>query len=349
MEPSKINEILDLAYSIRKSGGVYNPLFVSPPGIGKSEIVQAWCKRKNIPFIDIRAAYMESPDLIGFPSISERNGRQTTVHNIPEFWPYDGEGVIFLDEINRGTTSVLNTFMQLLTDRKIHKHSIPDGWIVVSCINPETAENDVTTMDSALKNRFEIFNVNYDKKTFLSYMKEQNWHQDVQMFVESTWQYKTPEEIGDAPGVKYVSPRTFAKLNAILQNSNNKELEMTLYESQLGANLGRDFYSFRNNESPVLYKHLVEDFKKSAARLKKFSDPKNYKNGMIYITVKDIIENNEITNELLAKVLDIIPVDQGISLVNELEFKRKDDTLLEKLFKDFPAVKAMFKDVVRAK
>ena len=136
MTPETIFEILDVAMQIRKNGDVFNPLFVGPPGVGKSQIVQQWAKKNNLPFIDLRAAYLEAPDLIGFPSIETKsNNKKVTVHNIPEFWPEEGTtGVMLLEEPNRGTTSVLNTFMQLLTDRKVHKYTLPEGWIIVGCI-----------------------------------------------------------------------------------------------------------------------------------------------------------------------------------------------------------------------
>jgi len=348
MTPSKIFDVLDLAKRARKLGEVFNPLFVGPPGVGKSHIVQAWAKKNNLPFIDLRIAYMEAPDLIGFPSIEVKNGRQITVHNLPEFLPYEGEGVLLLEEPNRGTSSVMNCLMQLLTDRKLHKYELPEGWIIVGCINPEGEHYDVNTMDAALRDRFEMFQVTYDKHTFLDYMKSANWNKDIINFVEAgLWTFKTPEELGNLPGAKYISPRTKSKLNAALRAGFAQEDELLIFETVLGTNVAKDFYNFRHNESPVMMTDLKKNLKQALGRLKVFSDPNNYKNGMISLTVKDILEDNTITDDMLADVVRTIPVEQGTVLIRDLEHKRNDDNILSRVCKQHKDVKDLFRSIMK--
>lgn len=350
MRPSKIMDILDIAHRARKLGEVFNPLFVGPPGVGKSHIVQAWCVKNNLPFIDLRSAYLEAPDVIGFPSIETVNGRQVTIHNTPSFWPTDPEwqGVLLLEEPNRGTTSIMNCWMQLLTDRKVHEYVLPKGVIIVGCINPEGAEYDVNTMDAALKDRFELFHVTYDKDSFLSYMKSAEWNKNIILFIESgIWNYVAPEDIKNAPGSKYVSPRTLSKLNSALAAGFNEEDEMLIYNTVLGANVGKDFYNFCHNESPVFYADLLKDLPEALERLNKFSNPTNFKNGMISMTIKDIVDNGEIEDELLVNILTVLPVDQSITLIRDLEFKRKDKTILQRICKQHPDIKERFKSVLQ--
>jgi len=352
MKPGNIKDVMDLAKRARERGHRFNPCFVSPPGVGKSEIVQQWCKENGYDFIDIRLAYKEAPDMIGFPQpreVTDKNGtvRQVCLYFTPEIWPTEGKGVIFLDEINRGTTSVMNTCMQLLTDRKIEKYSLPEGWIIAAAINPENEHNDVNTMDTALKDRLEIFEVNYDKKTFVSFMKDSSWDKNIVMFVESNmWSYSKPEDVGETAGNKYLSPRTLSKLNAALKSDIPKDMELDFYEGILGKNVGRAFFQFMNDEQPVLYKDIVKNPAKAFEKLKRFSDPAKYMAGHISLTIKDIVENHDIDDELLVKVILNIPADSGPSLVSELEFKRKDPTLLDRLLKNYPAVKKYFKDVL---
>lgn len=347
MKPSNIFDVLDLSQRIRRNGAIFNPLFVGPPGVGKSHIVQEWANSRALPFIDLRIAYMEAPDLIGFPSIETKNERQLTVHNMPEYLPTEGEGVLLLEEPNRGTTSVMNCLMQLLTDRKIHKYTLPSGWIIVGCINPESAEYDVNTMDAALKDRFEMFTVSYDKSTFLKYIRSAGWHKDIINFIEAgLWTYKAPEEVGNIPGSKYVSPRTLSKLNAVLQAGFSSNEENIIYETILGRNIAKDFYNFRHDASPVTMADIQKDLKSSLNRLKVLSDVNNYKSGMIAITVSDIIEVDTIDDETLAKVVKVLPVEQSIVLIQGLELKRKDDKLLIRLIKD-RSIKDLLSSVVK--
>lgn len=350
MRPNEMFKILDLAKKVRTQGKVFNPLFVGPPGIGKSEIVQQWCHQNELPFIDLRVAYLEAPDLIGFPTVTYDKGRQVTTHNIPDFWPHEGEGVILLDEVNRGTTAVTNTLMQLLTDRRVHKYTLPEGWFVVSCINPENEHHDVNTMDAALKNRFEIFEVNYDKDTFIHYMNKTEYDEQVQLFIESNaWKYAAPEKVGENAGAKYISPRTFSKLSNARKAGIDPEIEATVYESVLGKNYGIGFYAFVHNERPVRYKDLLDTEKEALKRLKQYSDPKNYKNSHISITIRDIVEDKMVVNELLSKVLLVLPADRSIQLINELEFARdlESGKLLSQLFNEFPKVKEHIKTTIK--
>src|ERR1017187_2099927 len=334
MKPNFIHDVLDLAKRARQDEKVFNPLFVGPPGVGKSEIVQEWCRNNNIPFIDIRAALLEAPDVVGFPTVQVVSGKQVTTYATPEIWPSDGEGVIFLDEINRGTTSVMNAFMQLLTDRKINKYSLPEGWIIVSCVNPEDEFCDVNTMDTALKDRFEIFEVEYDKEAFLKYARKSDWDETLVMFVDSnTWRYAKPADIGNFAGAKYSSPRTLSKPNTALKAGIPKEIELEVFESILGRNNAKAFLQFKYDEQPVLLRDFLERKPYALRKIKEFSNPENYKNGHISITIRDIVENDsdKVTDDLLVDIMLVLPADQGPILIRELEYKRKDANVLKRL------------------
>lgn len=352
MIPSNIFSIMDLARRARAAGEVFNPLFNGAPGVGKSQIVQAWAKANNLPFIDIRAAYLEAPDMIGFPSIeTNEEGRQVTVHNTPEFWPFkpDWEGVVLLEEVNRGTQSIMNCMMQILTDRKVHKYALPEKAIIVGCVNPDdSGNNDVNTMDPALKDRFVIFNVGYDKNSFVEYMKQKEWDQNLILFVENgLWNYTLPEDVKNAPGAKYISPRTLATVNAARKSFIEEKDELLVYQSTLGGNVGKDFYTFLHNESPVFFTDLVKSPKSALKKLQKFADPTNYKSGMIEITVKDVLENGTIDDKLLADLVTVLPVEKGPTLIRELEFKRKDDKILIRICDAYPAVKKLFRETLQ--
>jgi len=205
-----IDKILDYTLKARQLGLKVIPLFTGEAGLGKSFKCQQWVEeqRKRNPdfgFFDFRAAYYEGPDVIGFPSIEVINGRGRQVNNLPNFWPTEGEGLILIEEPNRGNQSIMNCLMQVLTDRKIGEYTLPDGWIIASCINPETGY-DVNTMDPALKNRFEEYEISYDHEAFMTYVKASNWHPHVVSFLNSgTWAYAKSGEI--APTDKYISPR----------------------------------------------------------------------------------------------------------------------------------------------
>lgn len=332
---------MDLAKRARDQGRTFNPCFVSAPGLGKSEILQQWCRQNGYGMYDLRAALVEAPDLTGYPVVTTLpNGRQKMFHATPDFLPEEGKGVFFLDEVNRGATSTMNCFMQLLTDRKIKDYTLPPGWIIASAVNPENDLNDVNAMDSALKDRLEFFNIGYSKKAHVDYMHNTEYDATIMMWVDSgTWRYVAPDEVGNVKGAKYISPRTLSKLNAAIKAGIPERLERDIYNNILGDLQGKSFYQFKNNEQPVTFDDLTTNKRKALKRLAEFCRPDNYKTGHVSITAKSLIDNEkDVTDELLYEVSMTIGAEQAMSLINEIEFKRKVNagTLLVKLTTKYP-------------
>jgi hypothetical protein len=367
MKPSNIIQIMDLAQHARSIGETFNPLFTGEAGLGKSQIVQQWVKAQqkrnpNFGFLDLRIAYMEAPDLIGVVTeVKDKEGRLRTVHCLPDFWPTEGEGLILLEEPNRGTTGTMNCLMQLLTDHKIHQFELPQGWIIAGCINPDSSEYDVNTMDAALKNRFEEFEVEYDAVSFIDFMEACNWHDNVQMFVKSgVWTYKSTKELGK--DAVYISPRTWSKINAAEKAgiSKNRQLHRLTVASILGKDIGNEYHKFCFDQAPVTAKDLLEKKDESMDRLKKQSDPSSYQGDMIAATVESIIKaygglkkdckDNQVDEELMAEVAKTIPSDQAVNLIKECGFKQSKGQLsafFSEFVKRHPDLVKVLKDNIR--
>jgi hypothetical protein len=334
MKPNMIFSVLDMARKIRlETGKAFNPLFVGEAGLGKSEICQSWVKSKQLEdptfgFFDLRLAYMEGPDFIGLPKLIESKAdamRLVTDHIIPKMWDdicSTPNGLLLVEEPNRANSSVLNCLMQVLTDHKIHNVSLPKGWIIAGAINPDSAGYDVNTMDTALRDRFVPFEIVYDQETFVSFMKGNNWHSRIISFVESgIWMYKKSNEIGDNPDAKYVSPRTFSPLNQAekMGLDLNDKLHFETSVALLGKTVGREYYNFTFNQRPVMVEDIVSDKKEAYARLEAYSNPKNYRNDLINVTVINLIdkymENPQVTNKMVVEVAEVIAADQAGSLL----------------------------------
>jgi len=349
MKPSHITTVMDTALAARKAGDVFIPMFTGEAGLGKSQIVQQWVKAQkkrnpNFGFIDLRIAYMEAPDLIGLPEnevIEEKYADGTianakiTNHYQPDFWPRDpeSEGLILLEEPNRGTTGVMNCLMQLLTDGKIHKYVVPKGWMVAACINPDSSEYDVNTMDTALKDRFVDFEVEYDPLTFMEFMDKEEWNESIQRFVgDAIWVYKTSKELGQ--NGKYISPRTWAMVNTAEKAGvrNNRNLHRIVVNSILGKDIGNEYHKYCYDQAPVTATELLKDRSGALSKLKQQSDPNSYKGDMIATTVESIIKAygglkknckaDQVDEDLMAEVAIIIPADLSVNLIKGCGFKQ---------------------------
>lgn len=367
MKPSNIFAVLDLAYEARKQGRTLNPIFTGEAGLGKSEITQAWVKKQRernskFGFLDLRIAYMEAPDLIGFPSEGKDNkGTARTMHLLPEFWPTEGEGLILLEEPNRGTTGVMNCLMQLLTDFKVHNYELPEGWMIAACINPDSSEYDVNTMDAALKDRFVEFEVEFDHMAFIDFIDAAQWHDKVQMFISSgIWTYKTTKEIGKDG--KYISPRTWSKVNAaeMAGVGKNRALHRLTVQSILGKDIGNEYHKYCYDSAPVTAQDLLKDKPAAIKRLKSQSDPSTYQGDMIAATVESIekyygglkkdCKNDQIDEDTMAEVAKIIPADHAVNLIKGCGYKQSKGQITN-FFKDFtkrhPELVQVLKDNIK--
>jgi hypothetical protein len=379
MKPSGITDILDLAQSARKNGLTFNPMFVGEAGLGKSQIVQQWVKKQqernpNFKFIDLRLAYYEGPDFVGYPyEYDDKDGAKRMGHALPHFWPTEGEGLLFLEEPNRGNTMVMNCLMQLLTDRAVGPdYKLPEGWIIASAMNPEGAKYDVNALDSALSDRFEKFNIDYDFNTFLHYVETTNFDNKIRNFIRSgMWVYKTPDAI--SKDGQYISPRTWSKLNnaelsGISDGDNKQQIHRTVCQSILGKHVGNEYWKTCWDDAPILAADLIRNLEDSLKKLEEQSQQnESYAGDKIAVTVDSIVENYSgwyegfkdengnkvernpdlIDEETMVAVAKIIPSDQSVNLIKNCGFKiYKNKTT--SYFKEFQKRHTEVVDIMRS-
>lgn len=359
MKPSRISDILDLTLAARSNGFIFNPSFQGHAGLSKTEQVVQWVEkqRKKDPsfgLVVLRCALMEAPDFLGLPNQEMKDGHRVTTHYVPDFWPRDpnSSGVIFLDEYNRATTAVMNCLMQLTdSSRSVGPHyRLPSGWIIVGATNPESSDYDTNTADTALKDRFEHFEIEYDHNGFVNYMERNDWCQHIQNFVKSgTWIFKEPSSIGKDS--KYISPRTWSKLNASHKSGalEDRTLHRQICISVLGKDIGTEFWTYVHQESPVTAVDLLKNPEASIEKLKKYSDPTQYRGDFISITVESIIKHyggktpkdGQIGEKLMIQVASVIPSDLAVELLRNAGAKAGG---LQNFFKE---IKDNYPDLVK--
>ncbi len=356
MKVDRIEDILDIAWAAREKGYVFNPGFRGEAGLGKSSVSQQWVKKMNEKYkddggfqvLDMRIAYYEGPDLIGYPyEYTDENGNTRMGHALPHFWPTSGRGLIILEEPNRAKAMVRNCLMQLLTDRMVGpNYKLPDGWIVAGAWNNDAAHYDVEQMDVALEDRFEVFDIEYDFNTFVYHIEKNNWSENIQRYIKSgTWVYKTPDSIG-VDG-KYVAPRTFERLNVAEKSANWDDpafqtMHRIICISKLGKHIGDDYWRSCWDDAPVVAADLIKNPEKSLRKLEEQSSTGNtYAGDKIDQTIASIVENydgyyqgrkaangddlphieGKIDEDMMAKVACIIPADLAANLIKGCGFQ----------------------------
>jgi len=363
MKVSEIVHILETTERSRKLGKKFIPLLVGHSGIGKSEICQQWVDTKRATvnpkygFLDLRIAYFEGPDLVGYPR--EKDGRQITA--LPDFWPTEGEGLILLEEPNRGNDYIMNCLMQLLTDFKIHQYTLPKGWIIAAAINPETEQYSVNSMDTALKNRFVIFNLEFSMSDFIKYIEKKKWNENLVNFIKKGyWKYKTPDLIGTGT---YVSPRSLEQMDVVMSSGIDVDSEKfnPMCLSILGREIGGEFGAFCQKDVAVLASDILKNEEAALKQLKKQN--KVYRGDKIKLTIDSILEaygglsanKNQINEKQLVKIAECMPQDQAFNLIIgcvRVEWDKtteiKDSSNYIRRVKEFrernPEIEAIFKE-----
>lgn len=129
------------------------PFLWGSQGIGKTESVKQYCSENDLDLRILYTATQEVGDLIGLLVKDDTNG--TAYHTRPEWFPTEGKGIIFLDELNRAPNDVLQALFSFIIKGELHRHKLPKGWKVVAAGNYQSDRFNVTdTRDAAWLSRF---------------------------------------------------------------------------------------------------------------------------------------------------------------------------------------------------
>ena len=112
------------------------PVFIwGSPGTGKSSVVNQLATELGIALRDIRALLLDPVDLRGLPFVGKDGRSQWAT---PDFLPQDGEGILFLDELNAAPAMVQASCYQLVLDRRLGEYTLPEGWAIVAAGNRDS-------------------------------------------------------------------------------------------------------------------------------------------------------------------------------------------------------------------
>jgi MoxR-like ATPase len=150
-----------------------------PPGVGKSSVVSRVAQEANLGFVDVRLSQLAPTDLRGLPV--PHNGISRWFP--PEFLPRDGNGILFLDELNMAPPTMQGVAQQLILDRKVGSYELPDGWFVWAAGNRKEDRASVHDMPAPLANRFLHLDVAADLDSFRRYVAKRNIDERIASFL----------------------------------------------------------------------------------------------------------------------------------------------------------------------
>lgn len=316
----KINDLKQFIKNCVEKNVHVPPLVVGTMGVGKSQIMKQVANELGIQLIDLRLAQQESGDLIGLPF---KNGDNSTHWARPEWWPKEGtRGILFLDEINRAPNDVRQAVFQLVLDRRLHTHVLPEGWFVAAAINPDNGNYQVETLDPAMCRRFCTIVVDPDVDVWLNWAKI-HVSDNVSEFVNTNRALLfLPEEI--KVEVK-PTPDSYRMLDELLKAGvipigNQAEV----FRGLIGNNASIAFIKWmdKNYERPISGHQVLTELQKHLPKIKKQRNDENYVTiqdlAAILSDDKKIPKDNSIEHKNLIEYTIMLPKESFTALISKL-------------------------------
>jgi len=211
------------------------------PGIGKSSIVKSIATNKGIGFIDLRLALMDPTDLKGIPFYDKES--HTALWAPPAFLPRDGEGILFLDELNSAAPAVQSSAYQLILDRAIGEYRLPDGWAIVAAGNRESDRGVTYKMPAPLANRFVHFELEVSVEDWRAWAFQAAIDPRIIAYIS----YKSEHLFTFDPKANeksFATPRSWEYVHNILQSELAAQLLLDVISGAVGKEVAVSFLSF---------------------------------------------------------------------------------------------------------
>lgn len=174
------------------------PVFLmGPPGIGKTAIMEQIAAEMGVGFVSYSMTHHTRQSALGLPFIDHKNYNgieyDVSEYTMSEILAsiYDlmeetgvEEGILFLDEINCVSETLIPIILQFLQYKVFGRHRVPDGWIIVTAGNPPEYNNSVREFDIVTWDRLKRVDVEPDYDIWKEYAVHKGVHPAVLTYLE---------------------------------------------------------------------------------------------------------------------------------------------------------------------
>ena len=172
-------------------------LLIGPPGIGKTAIMEQIARDCAIGLVAYTMTHHTRQSAVGLPVLERRkfDGTEYTVTSytmseiiasVYEQMEKSGcqEGILFLDEINCVSETLMPAMLQFLQYKTFGGHRLPEGWVIVVAGNPPAYNRSVREFDTVTLDRVRRMEVEPDLQVWKEYAIERRLHPAVLSFLE---------------------------------------------------------------------------------------------------------------------------------------------------------------------
>ena len=248
------------------------PIFmVGAPGIGKTAIMEQIASELGIALVSYSMTHHTRQSALGLPFITKKeyggDEYSVTEYTMSEIIAsvYDAieesgisEGILFLDEINCVSETLGPSMLQFLQYKTFGRHSVPDGWVIVTAGNPPEYNRSVREFDVATLDRLKVISVEPELKVWRDYASDRNIHGAIMGYLDVKKDDFYVMEM-TSEGRSYVTARGWEDLSRMIELSEELELKVdeTLISQYLRVDrVVKDFAAYYD-----LYKKYKKDYR----------------------------------------------------------------------------------------
>ncbi|MDU5893060.1 MAG: MoxR family ATPase [Atopobium minutum] len=278
-------------------------ILMGPPGIGKTAVVDQIAQRMHINFVSYSITHHTRQSALGLPYIdtSEFAGQQyrvsrytmseiiAAVHDAIQKTGIS-EGILFLDEINCASETLMPAMLQFLQYKTFGQHQLPAGWVIVCAGNPPEYNRAAREFDPAMMDRMKRIDIEANLDVWQKYAVTSGVHPAITTFLSNKPEafYKVRAA---ATGARIVTARGWEDLSRMIYAYDAEKIKVDLNLISQYIQDGR----------------IAEDFSLYLDLFRKYED--DYK-------VADILDGS-VDSSIVSRAADA-PFDERIAVVNLL-------------------------------
>ena len=205
------------------------PIFLlGAPGIGKTAIMEQIAQELGIALVSYSMTHHTRQSALGLPFITQKqyDGQTVSVSeytmseiiaSVYETMEKSGiaEGILFLDEINCVSETLAPAMLQFLQYKVFGRHSVPEGWVIVTAGNPPEFNKSVREFDVVTMDRLKLLSVEADYTAWHEYALDRHIHPAVVSYLDLKKEHFYVMEM-TTKGRSYVTARGWEDLSQML-------------------------------------------------------------------------------------------------------------------------------------
>lgn len=267
-EGYKYEDLFSLLLTTLKSG--ISVLLRGHPGVGKSSLARELAREMNLPLIDIRLAQRDPVELGGVYYPDKDTG---TLRLMAPEWVSRAcrEGCfVFLDEFNSAITRLHQSVAyQIVLERRIGENRFHPDTVVMGAGNLEEDNAIVSSLSSALCNRFAHFILRPDVASWLKWGSQNGIDESILAYIGNAGLESLYSNTGE---YSFPSPRSWEMASRVYRNSSELDRKRAM-SACVGVLEAENFFSYMRLFGKIDVEKIVRKGQKMAFDRGEKSEP----------------------------------------------------------------------------